>query len=358
MDVISLAAENSALQRDNEKAIQDLAKAALNTIEMQRQSTGTIEEKRSTFCIEQVIDNNKLIKYYTGFSKEAFLNIYKFLVPHENVEIFDYVGKGQLKEIKKISLKNQLFLTLCKLRNDFDLIDIGQRFGISQQAAGVVFNTWIHYMYLRFGEVSTWPDREVIKNHMPEDYSVDFPNTFAILDCTELKTQKPASLKVQSQTYSDYKSSNTLKGLVAVDPRGSVLYTSMLYSGSVSDKELFEQGGLKEQLKQLLEVGYLKLGDGLMADKGFKIEESVEEIGLTLNIPPFASSGTQMSENDVLFTRKIAKHRVHVERAIRRIKSFKILSNQFQVVHMTTVNQIWNVCAFLTNFMPLCIKEK
>lgn len=56
-----------------------------------------------------------------------------------------------------------------------------------------------------------------------------------------------------------------------------------------------------------------------MVDKGFLIEKEVEEIGLQLNIPPFARTNRQMAHTDVEMTKRIAKHRVHVERAIAKI---------------------------------------
>lgn len=58
---------------------------------------------------------------------------------------------------------------------------------------------------------------------------------------------------------------------------------------------------------------YLNVGDGLM------VEKEVEEIGLQLNIPPFARANRQMPHADVEMTKRIAKHRVHVERAIAKI---------------------------------------
>ena len=79
-----------------------------------------------------------------------------------------------------------------------------------------------------------------------------FPSTFTIADCTELKIQKPSSLKAQTQTYSNYKSTNTLKALVVVDPRGSVIFSSTLFAGAISDKEIFKQSGLKSMLKHLV----------------------------------------------------------------------------------------------------------
>ncbi|KAL1260044.1 hypothetical protein QQF64_007871 [Cirrhinus molitorella] len=81
-----------------------------------------------------------------------------------------------------------------------------------------------------------------------------------------------------------------------------------------------------ELMKTLMAHSYLKKGDGVMVDKGFLIEKDLEEIGLRVNIPPFAQSNKQMSATDVHKTKKIAAHRVHVERAIAKVKKFKIVS--------------------------------
>ena len=73
------------------------------------------------------------------------------------------------------------------------------------------------------------------------------------------------------------------------------------------------------ELKGLIGSGYLNVGDGLMADKGFLIEKEVKDIGLELNMPPFFRSNRQMPHADAELTKKIASHRVHVERAICKI---------------------------------------
>lgn len=120
---------------------------------------------------------------------------------------------------------------------------------------------------------------------MPESFKIEFPTCLTILDCTELKTEKPSSLKQQSQCYSDYKSSNTLKGLVVCDPRGSVLFVSDLYSGSISDNDIMEQCGFYDFLKHLKEKEFILSNDALMADKGFLIEKELALLDLRLNIP-------------------------------------------------------------------------
>lgn len=55
-------------------------------------------------------------------------------------------------------------------------------------------------MYLRFGEVSIWPHRDIVKENMPEDYRKEFSSTFAIVDGTEIKIQKT---QISENTVSD-----------------------------------------------------------------------------------------------------------------------------------------------------------
>ncbi|KAK9972719.1 hypothetical protein ABG768_026006 [Culter alburnus] len=102
--------------------------------------------------------------------------------------------------------------------------------------------------------------------------------------------------------------------------------------------------------------GYFTIGDGLMVDKGFLIEKDVKELGLELNIPPFAKSNIQMPVPDVEITKKIAKHRGHVERAIAKVKKFKIVSGRIPNSMLGNINQIWFVVCMLSNFQQHIIQ--
>lgn len=90
---------------------------------------------------------------------------------------------------------------------------------------------------------------------MPSNFRVEFPDTLAIIDCIKLKTQKPSSLKLQSQMYSDYKSATTLKGQVACDPMGNIIFVSKLFTGSMPDVEITEKSGFYKILEQLILAG-------------------------------------------------------------------------------------------------------
>jgi len=116
-----------------------------------------------------------------------------------------------------------------------------------------------------------------------------------------------------------------LKSLVGVDPKGGFMFVSQLYTGSISDKQIVTRSGFLELLSSKKGVSEVEDGDSVMADKGFDIEEDLN-IGLQLNIPPFLKDKPQFNENEVIRTQTIAKHRIHVERAIGKVTNFLIFN--------------------------------
>ena len=97
----------------------------------------------------------------------------------------------------------------------------------------------------------------------------------------------------------------------------------------------------------------LGAGDFIMADRGFTIADLLEMKGVTLNIPPMKVND-QLSEKELITTRRIAALRIHVERAIGRIKNYKILNDIPNNMSGIT-DQIFFVCCMLcTSSPPLC----
>ncbi|CAI6356648.1 unnamed protein product [Macrosiphum euphorbiae] len=95
-------------------------------------------------------------------------------------------------------------------------------------------------------------------------------------------------------------------------------------------------------------------GDLILADKGFLIRDILPP-GVSLNIPPFLDT-PQFTPNQVVQTETIAKARIHIERAIQRIKCDSILD----VIPFSMLKQaesIFQVVAALTNLQPPLIKE-
>ena len=70
---------------------------------------------------------------------------------------------------------------------------------------------------------------------------------------------------------------------------------------------------------------------------------------MSLNIPPFLGAAAQMPSLDVVKTQEIARLRIHIERAINKIKNFHIWDSVIPLNLFGVANQMWSVCAFLCN---------
>ena len=213
----------------------------------------------------------------------------------------------------KISAKEQLFMYLSWLKNRFTLSHVSFLFQTPKATISRYIITWTNCLYFSLGLIPIWPTREQINKEMPEIFKRTYPSTRCILDCTEFYCQRLFSLSTQSSLYSHYKSHVTYMGLIGVSPSGSITFVSELYDGSISNKEIMRKSGILD--KELWSPG-----DSVMADRGFTIESDLKELKVNLNIPSFLSGRTQLTAAEVKEGETIASVRIHVERAIQRVK--------------------------------------
>ena len=308
------------------------------------------------FCFENIQDSDEDVLFFTGLpSASVFYHLFQYLNPDGKRSNVVYHATAQKRAQRQnvdpgnaaqgrppnLSQINELFLTLVRLRLNLKEHDLARRFEISLSSVSRVLLTWVNYIYLRLGLLPIWPDHATMEETMPATFKERYPKTTAILDATEIKANVPSSLLLQSQTYSNYKSTNTFKGLVAISPAGHIIFVSSLYTGSISDTELVERSGF---------LSLLKNGDEVMADRGFTIHELLAPLGVGLNIPPFLGSRSQMDGSEVVETQQIASLRIHIEHVIRRVKEFDIVTGVMPASLAGSANQIWTICALLTNF--------
>lgn len=329
--VEALEAENSRLKRDLDKC----------------------EKKRQYFRLEQVKHDDKLIRFYTGFVSYAiFLLFFNFLGPVVNELRYrgEKGGQGLRHRVCMLDPINQLFLTLVKLKLNLKLKDLTFRFGISPSAVSQYINTWICFLYHHLKEIDWTPSVNQVISTLPHSFKNLYPNTFAIINGSEIFLEAPSDLciSMQSSTWSQYKHHNTAKFLLACTPNGAISFVSPVFIGSISDIKLTRESCFLTTLQD-------KPGISIMADRGFTIKDMLKDIGIELNIPPFMEGRAQLPVKEVQEGRRIASVCIHVERAIGRMKNFAILQGTFPISMSRIINQVVCVCAFLTNFMPALV---
>lgn len=304
------------------------------------------------FRIDQLQSNDRLFRFYTGFiSYAVFLAFFKFLGPVVNE--LNYWGckekeKSQRRRSCKLDPINQLFLTLVKLRLNLKVQDLAYRFGISTGSVSNYLTTWISFLYHHLKELNWSPCVEQVMGTLPHAFRQKFPSTYAIIDGSELFIQTPSDLYMQSSTWSQYKHQNTFKFLVSCTPNGAISYISDVFVGSISDVELMKMSGFLKVLEDMP-------GVSIMADRGFTIKDVLKELNVELNMPPFLEGQKQLPAEKVQEGRTISSLRIHVERAIGKIKNYSILKETIPINLARLTNQIVHVCAFLSNFQPALV---
>ena len=204
-------------------------------------------------------------------------------------------------------------MVMCRLRQGFPEDHLANLFDVSTPTVRRIFITWVNFMYFKFGQINIWPSREIVSTTMPESFKSKYKSTRVIIDCTEIRCQMPSSLQSNGELFSAYKNHTTWKGLVDISPGGAITFISQLYTGSISDREIVRRSGFL--------APPFDDKDSIMADKGFTIQDLLP-LGVTLNLPPFLGASAQMAAEDVVATQEIARLRIHVERAINKIKNF------------------------------------
>ncbi|XP_077055280.1 uncharacterized protein LOC143706825 [Siphateles boraxobius] len=303
------------------------AKLATNTKEVHHQAT-------QCSVAHNILLNDSDSLLYTGIPLQTFNTLVSVL--------------EQFAGSFKMSVRDQVLLTLMKLRLNLMIGDLSRRFFISESLSSKIISYWIDKLEEVTRNLIPWLPRETIRATMQQAFKMKYPNTTCILDCSESLLQKPKNLDSRGESYSHYYSHNTVKYLVSIAPCGLIMFVSAAYGGRCSDKFITMDSGILE---------YLQPGDEVMADRGFTIRDILFERKVNLVIPSFTKKGAQLTEEQVTSTRRIANVRIHVERAIRRLKVFKILSQVVPISLVPKVDKILRICSALVNLRGDLIRD-
>jgi len=101
-------------------------------------------------------------------------------------------------------------------------------------------------------------------------------------------------------------------------------------------------------------------GDSVMADRGFNVRDLMTKKKAHLIMPAFTmkcayGKGKMLTSTEIWESRKIAHHRIHVERAIERLKTYRLLSHVIPLDLKPIVDKMLILACGLCNYQkPLC----
>ncbi|XP_071480907.1 uncharacterized protein [Diadema antillarum] len=348
---------------ERERKIESLEEKLLD-IQPKSQLSKTKGTKTPLFTMEGIVmKNDKTCRQYTGMNtKKQFESLHSYLEPKVLRMRYWEGGKKESsprstpkgkktpsKPGPKRSLgsKQEFMLVLMKLRLALTLAFLASVFDISQSRASQIFNTWIKFLASELKHLIFWPDRVAISSFMPNSLKDKYNGLRCTIDCTEIFIERPRNLELQALTWSDYKKHNTVKFLVAIAPNGMISFLSKAWGGRATDVHITRESGF---------LNLIDAGDIILADRGFVIREDLLMRHARLEIPASSKGLEQQSPEDVAATKKIANARIHVERAIGRMKVFNILQHTLPLSMVPLIDDIVIVCAALINLQPALVK--
>ena len=142
----------------------------------------------------------------------------------------------------------------------------------------------------------------------------NFNSCRIVLGCTEIRCEIHSNMETRSATFSHYTQRHTFKGIIGVVPSGVITRACSLYPDCASDKDIVRHCGVLEMMKP---------DDLIIADKSFLMQNMLPP-NAYLNLPPLLTQ-SQFTRPQAELTVRIARSRIHVERAIQRMKNFAIL---------------------------------
>lgn len=296
--------------------------------------------KATQLTNETLQHNDKMVLFYTGLPSyetlklvyDLALNVLPRVCPHGN---------------RKLDNFSECVLTLVKLRLNLRNTDLGYRFGVSESVVTQTVHKWLNVLYVALKFLIRWPSRDEVRATIPECFRESFLKAVVIIDCTEVFIERATNLLARSQTWSNYKSHNTVKYLIGITPQGSISFVSQAWGGRVSDKTITQECGI---LSKLLP------GDLVLADRGFNIMELVEQYKATVQLPAFTKGKSQLTAKEVHQSRELARVRIHVERLIGLVKQkYTILEGILPISFIkdgsdiTVADKLMVVCCALVN---------
>ncbi len=203
-------------------------------------------------------------------------------------------------------------------------------------------------MYRQWLEINIWPTKSLVQYFMPRDFAKKFPSTRLIIDGMECPIVKPKNPTAQQATFSTYKNRNTLKAIIGSSPGGLISHITSAYGGSASDRQLVERGEIWKQCAK---------NDSIMADKGFNVQDIFAPHDIKINMPAFFSKRNRLHSSTLNNDKRISSKRVHIERLIGLMKTYKILCQPMDSTKTSLGTEIIFCCGMLCNFRTCIISH-
>ena len=218
------------------------------------------------------------------------------------------VGGGRRRRLKPYQ---EVLLTLVYLRHNVAHAVVGELFGVSADTSENTFHDVV-FVLRDVCPANRWEAAKKWQKGAPS-WTPDEVER-ALIDSFESPVRRPSLPDRQRRIYSGKKKRHTLKSQVVTDEAGEILDLDPGHRGPLADKRLYEQSTVEEAYPETAKQGDLAY-QGIAG----------------MLVPHKKPKGGELTEAQRTENRQRAAVRVHVEHAIRRIKGWHIVREDYRI---------------------------
>jgi len=211
---------------------------------------------------------------------------------------------------RKVYALQKFLMTLIYLRQNVNHTLVGQLYGVSADTSENVFHEVIPILRKVFPSQKWEAEKKWRKGEQkwsPEE--VDY----LLIDSFETPIGRASINEKQRKKYSGKKKMHTLKSQLITDQAGEIIQLDAGFDGPKSDIEIYRDTKLKKQWLEKQKLG----------DKAY--------LGEDIETPQKKPKGGELTEKEKAKNREISAKRVIVEHAVRRVKGFKIMRQDYRL---------------------------
>lgn len=285
---------------------------------------------RKDLCAAVLMEDEKCLKFYTGFStRDHFIKFLKLV--RTRTEGCN-PPSGRTGRPSCLSFEDQVAMVLSRLRLGLLEDDLGFRFAVSTSTISRLVTFWVPFLLGLMDEISVWPIPDVALDCLPEEFRPSLASTEEVsMECSEISLQVLTEANVLSDVHvRTAKLPKIATALVGLAQNGFVCFVSDLTVIKGKNSTSLRNAGSK--LEEMAAATDDRFGSGGQ---------------LKTPCPVLQSGELWEDEEDEVMTLESLKTQ-HINTVIREVKRFRILKC---MPMCGKLNAIWKLCCYLTNFI-------
>ncbi|KAM4704327.1 uncharacterized protein WCC33_012733 isoform 2-T2 [Rhinophrynus dorsalis] len=316
-EIRNLHCEKEILEKKNKDLQEQLSKSSRTVLYLSQQVKDQESEKEdSAFCMNNIKNESKWVRFYTGFDDyERLVKFLGFLTEDQKLCTGKIRRRTEVGPQNALSLEDQLLLVLTRLRLGLLLQDLAFRFRVSESTVSRYWLNWTELLHARLTQIPVLYSTRYLELFEPKRLVQHHGLTCTVMDCTDLFFEVQAKDRAKPASTHPCRNHYLRRGYAIASSNGFITFSSSLPFGVAT-----------------------KIMDGQPQ------EELPGGITQPLQLPPFMqNTPVQLTHQQQEMSRQVLSLLSLIDKAL----NFRFLKSVYPQSMEAQVDRAWIICCYL-----------